>query len=194
MDHESAMAPVRGTRPNVGRSPVQPHRVDGEEIEPSVSEPMLNATQPAAVAEAGPADEPLEPWVSRHGLRVMPAYHRSPSARAPRVSLAMSTAPAASSRFTTVASSSIVWCSNPPAPQVVGYPLVARRSLAPHGSPCNGPRYLPAAMSRSASFACASARSSVRLMTQCNCGSSRLRRARYISVSAVEETLRVRTS
>jgi hypothetical protein len=40
---------------------VQPQRVDGDEIEPSVSEPMLNATQPAAVAEAGPADEPLDP-------------------------------------------------------------------------------------------------------------------------------------
>ena len=55
------MAPVRGTKPNVGRRPVQPQRVDGDEIEPSVSEPMLNATQPAAVADAGPAEEPLEP-------------------------------------------------------------------------------------------------------------------------------------
>jgi hypothetical protein len=55
------MAPVRGTNPKVGRKPVQPQRVEGEEMEPSVSEPMLKATQPAAVAEAGPADEPLEP-------------------------------------------------------------------------------------------------------------------------------------
>jgi hypothetical protein len=61
MLHESAIAPVRGTNPNVGRNPVHPHRVEGDEIEPSVSEPMLNATQPAAVAEAGPADDPLEP-------------------------------------------------------------------------------------------------------------------------------------
>jgi len=61
MLQESAMAPVRGTKPKVGRSPVQPQRVDGEEIEPSVSDPMLNATHPAAVADAGPADEPLEP-------------------------------------------------------------------------------------------------------------------------------------
>jgi len=61
MLQESAIAPVRGTRPNDGRRPVQPQRVEGEEIEPSVSEPMLNATHPAAVAEAGPADEPLEP-------------------------------------------------------------------------------------------------------------------------------------
>ena len=55
------MAPVRGINPKVGRKPVQPQRVEGEEIEPSVSELMLNATQPAAVADAGPADEPLEP-------------------------------------------------------------------------------------------------------------------------------------
>jgi hypothetical protein len=61
MLHESAIAPVRGTNPNVGRSPVHPQRVEGEEIEPKVSDPMLNATHPAAVAEAGPADEPLDP-------------------------------------------------------------------------------------------------------------------------------------
>jgi hypothetical protein len=61
MLQESAIAPVRGTNPNVGRSPVQPQRVEGEEIDPKVSDPMLNATHPAAVAEAGPAEDPLEP-------------------------------------------------------------------------------------------------------------------------------------
>jgi hypothetical protein len=61
MLQESAIAPVRGTNPNVGRSPVHPHRVEGEEIEPSVSLPMLKATHPAAVADAGPAEEPLDP-------------------------------------------------------------------------------------------------------------------------------------
>src|SRR2546430_3358885 len=72
MLQDSAIAPVRGTRPNEGRSPVHPQRVEGDEIEPSVSEPMLKATQPAAVADAGPAEEPLEPWWVFHGLRVMP--------------------------------------------------------------------------------------------------------------------------
>src|SRR5215470_19957950 len=104
MVHESAIAPVRGTSPNVGRSPVHPQRVEGEEIEPSVSEPMLKATHPAAVAEAGPADDPLEPCFVFQGFRVMPPNHLSPWARAPRVSFATSTAPAASRRFTTVAS------------------------------------------------------------------------------------------
>src|ERR1700679_1339201 len=56
-----AMAPVRGTKPKVGRRPVTPQRVEGEEMEPRVSEPMENATHPAAVADAGPAEDPLEP-------------------------------------------------------------------------------------------------------------------------------------
>ena len=155
MVQESAMAPVRGTKPNVGRKPVIPQRVDGDEMEPRVSDPMANATQPAAVAEADPAEDPLEPCCVFHGLRVMPPNHLSPWASAPSVSLATSTAPAASSRLTTVASSSIFWSSNPPAPHVVRYPLTARRSFAPHGNPCSGPRYFPAAISRSASLACA---------------------------------------
>src|SRR5947207_8587258 len=119
MLQESAMAPVRGMNPKVGRRPVVPQRVEGEEIEPKVSEPMLKATQPAAVAEAGPAEEPLEPCAGFHGLRVRPPYHLSPWASAPSVSLATSTAPALSSRWTTVASSSMTCFSKPPAPQVV---------------------------------------------------------------------------
>jgi len=55
IDQTSAIAPVRGTRPNVGRRPVTPFVDDGDEIEPSVSVPMANPTQPAAVAEPGPA-------------------------------------------------------------------------------------------------------------------------------------------
>src|SRR6478609_10579484 len=194
MVQESAMAPVRGTRPKVGRKPVVPQRVDGDEMDPSVSEPMAKATQPAAVAEAEPAEEPLDPCLVFQGLRVMPPNHLSPWASAPRVSLATSTAPAASRRLTTVASSSIFWSSNPPAPQVVLYPFTASRSLAPHGKPCKGPRYFPAAISRSASLACASARSSVSVITNFNSGSYRLSRAIYISVSAVDETFLPRTS
>src|SRR5579859_2995892 len=98
MLHDNAIAPLRGTRPNVGRSPVHPQRVDGDEIDPSVSDPMLNATHPAAVAEAGPADDPLEPCAGFHGFRVFPPNHTSPSASAPSVSFATNTAPAASRR------------------------------------------------------------------------------------------------
>src|SRR6202041_1146636 len=91
----SAMAPVRGTKPNVGRRPVTPQRVEGEEMEPSVSEPMAKGTQPAATALAGPAEEPLDPCSGFHGLRVRPPYQTSPIASAPSVSLATSSAPAA---------------------------------------------------------------------------------------------------
>src|SRR5678816_4139328 len=76
--HESAMAPVRGTRPNVGRKPLTPQVRAGDVIEPLVSEPMLKPTQPAAVAEAGPADEPLDPGLSCsgiHGLRAVSYTH-----------------------------------------------------------------------------------------------------------------------
>src|SRR5271163_2099472 len=108
MLQDSAIAPVRGTRPNVGRRPVQPQRVDGAEMDPSVSDPMLKATQPAAVADAGPAEEPLDPWSVFHGLRVIPPNQWSPMASAPSVNLAMRTAPAASRRSTTVALTSII--------------------------------------------------------------------------------------
>src|SRR5262245_21006737 len=102
--HESAIAPVRGTRPNVGRNPATPQVRDGDVIEPFVSEPMLKPTHPAAVADAGPADEPLDPVSGFHGFRVRSFHQRSPCASEPSVSLAMRIAPASSSRVTTGAS------------------------------------------------------------------------------------------
>ena len=59
-DQASTIPPARLTRPKVGRSALRPHSRAGETIEPDVSVPMPNATQPAAVADAGPADDPLE--------------------------------------------------------------------------------------------------------------------------------------
>src|ERR1700679_1885576 len=100
----SAIAPVRGTNPKVGRSPVQPQRVEGDEIEPSVSVPKAKPTHPAATALALPAEDPLEPCRLFHGLRVRAPNHRSPCASAPIESFATRTAPASSSRVTTVAS------------------------------------------------------------------------------------------
>jgi hypothetical protein len=55
------MPPYRLTRPNVGRRALSPHSVAGETIDPCVSVPIPNATHPAAVADEGPADEPLDP-------------------------------------------------------------------------------------------------------------------------------------
>ena len=93
----SVIAPVRLTVPKVGRNPVTPLRVEGDTIDPHVSEPIEKATIPAAVAEPGPAELPLEPCSRSQGLRVLPSNHTSPQARAPRLSLAINTAPASSS-------------------------------------------------------------------------------------------------
>src|SRR5947208_9269116 len=116
--HARAMHPARLMRPNVGRSPVAPQREQGETMLPSVSVPMANPTRPATVADADPADEPLEPCFGFHGLRVIPPNHMSPIASAPSESLATSTAPASSSRLTTVALASSICSLYGGAPQV----------------------------------------------------------------------------
>src|SRR5688500_20216301 len=90
------IAPYRLTRPYVGRSPVTPQRDDGETIEPSVSVPIENPTKPAAVADAGPGDEPLEPCCASsgcHGFSVTPSNHRAPCQRPTCYHLDQSTAP-----------------------------------------------------------------------------------------------------
>src|ERR1700758_756502 len=71
-DQHSVMAPVRGTRPNVARSPVTPQRIDGLTILPPVSLPIANPTSPAAVAAPGPALEPDDPSSSNQGFIVCP--------------------------------------------------------------------------------------------------------------------------
>src|ERR1700726_4285475 len=60
-DQHSVIAPVRATRPYVGRNPVNPHRMLGPTMLPPVSLPIANAPKPAAVAAPGPALEPDEP-------------------------------------------------------------------------------------------------------------------------------------
>src|SRR5262249_31013797 len=105
-----AMHPARLTRPKVGRSEELPHTRPGETMLPSVSLPRENPTSPAAVAQAGPAEEPLEPALGSQGLFVLRSpNHSSPQASAPSDSLATSTDPASSSRFATVAFVSNVW-------------------------------------------------------------------------------------
>jgi len=67
-------------------------------MEPNVSVPIENPTRPADVADADPADDPLEPCSRFHGFFVTPPNHLSPCASAPIDNLANSTAPAFSSR------------------------------------------------------------------------------------------------
>src|SRR5215467_6628471 len=138
-DQASTIPPYRLTRPNVGRSALNPHSRDGETIEPDVSVPMPNATHPAAVADDGPADDPLEPRRMSHGFFVRPRYHWSPCAKRPVASFATSTAPALRSRTTTSASSSMTRLSKSFEPHVVRTPFVEKRSFTPYGMPCSGP-------------------------------------------------------
>ena len=100
-DQHSVMAPVRATRPYVGRRPVVPQRIEGLTMLPPVSLPMAKPTSPAATAEPGPALDPEEPSSSSHGFMVWPPNQTSFSANAPMLNLASSTAPAAFSRSTT---------------------------------------------------------------------------------------------
>src|SRR3981081_1267557 len=93
-DQHRVIAPVRGTRPKVGRKPVTPHRMLGLTILPPVSLPIAKPTNPAAVAAPGPALEPDDPSSISHGFMVWPPNQISLSASAPRLSLATSTAPA----------------------------------------------------------------------------------------------------
>src|SRR5260370_9030616 len=61
MVQESAIAPWRLTRPYVGLRPVTPQYAAGVRIEPDVSEPIANATSPAATAAPAPHLEPPLP-------------------------------------------------------------------------------------------------------------------------------------
>src|SRR5687768_18540869 len=97
-----------------------PQRAAGKRMEPPVSDPIAKATRPAAVADADPADDPLDPCCGFHGLFVRPPAHWSPNASSPVVTLATSTAPASFNRLTTVASSSNICASSGFAPQRVG--------------------------------------------------------------------------
>src|SRR6185437_9488820 len=139
-DHASTIPPYRLTRPKVGRSALRPHSLDGETIDPDVSVPMPNATQPAAVADEGPADDPLDPRRVSQGFLVCPRYQLSPCAKRPVASFAMSTAPALRSLMTTSASSSMTRFSKSFDPHVVRTPLVENKSFTPYGIPWSGPR------------------------------------------------------
>src|SRR5215471_10708556 len=103
-DQQSVIAPVTGTRPKVGRSPVTPQRIAGLTMLPPVSLPMENATSAAAVAAPGPALDPEAPSSSNQGFIVWPPNQMSLSASAPRDSFANNTAPASFKRLTTAES------------------------------------------------------------------------------------------
>src|SRR5438067_2533152 len=98
------MTPWRLIRPKVGRSPVTPQVRDGPRIDPLVSVPIENPTQPAAVAEPGPAEDPPEPVDTLQGFRVIPPNQLAPCAISPEVNFAINTAPASRNISMTLAS------------------------------------------------------------------------------------------
>ena len=84
-----------------------PHIAAGWRIEPPVSEPSASGVMPAATATADPPLEPPGMRSSAHGLRDGPNAEFSvddPIANSSQLVLPTTTAPAASSRATTVAS------------------------------------------------------------------------------------------
>ena len=100
-------------------------------MDPWVSVPMAKATHPAAVADPGPAEDPLDPSSRFHGFRVWPRYQRSPRANSPVANLAASTAPALRRRTTISESSRVKRPLKSAAPHVVRVPDTEKRSFTP---------------------------------------------------------------
>src|SRR5579871_5056305 len=96
---------------------------------PPVSPPIENPPNPAAAAAPGPALDPDDPSSGSHGFIVCPPNQTTFSASAPRLSLAINTAPASCKRLTTAASSFGTRLRYGSAPQVVGMPAVSSKSL-----------------------------------------------------------------
>ena len=106
-------------------------------IEPQVSLPMANGTSPAPTADPGPLEEPPDQRPVSQGFSPAPVklasdcLYPSPPAISTIASFAASTAPASLSLTITVASASMTRSFMGAAPQLVGMPRVASRSLAP---------------------------------------------------------------
>ena len=149
-----------------------PLTLDGEMIEPRVSVPMAKPTSPAAVAEPGPAEDPLDAaalagprdsWSVR-GTSCRPARARpstaSPAAWRPRRAAARrpwrrSRGPAPGTARRPRSWECPWWRTGP---------------WRPTGCRAADPCSVPARISRSACAACSSARSSVSVTTQFSFG------------------------
>ena len=110
-------------------------------------------TRPATTAEVEPADEPLDSSSAFQGLGNAAEPLVPQGQRADR-QLGEEHAPAFLQPAGHSAWTSSDWSWWWAAPQVVFCPGTAMISFAPQGTPCRGPRYLPAAISASAFSAC----------------------------------------
>src|SRR6185312_14074259 len=106
-DEANAINPYRLTRPYVGRTPTTPQKPAGCRIDPPVSVPSAATANPAASAAAKPPLDPPGTRSSARGFFTAPYAEFSlelPMANSSQFSFPSSTAPAASSLATAVAS------------------------------------------------------------------------------------------
>src|SRR5690606_16480302 len=96
-----ALTPSVGTASKVGLAPTTPQNDAGRTIDPAVCVPIANGRMPAPTAAADPLDEPPGVRDVSCGLRVGPGWN---SANSVVTVLPSTTAPAARSRATAVAS------------------------------------------------------------------------------------------
>src|SRR5215207_2068546 len=132
------MSPYLLTVPYVGLTPTTPHSAAGWRIEPPVSLPKPTAAKPAATAAALPPDDPPGTRLVSCGFRVGPNAEFSvlePIANSSRFVLPTTTAPAARSRSTTVASYGGRHPSRMRDEHVVGIPRVHMLSFSATGTP-----------------------------------------------------------
>ena len=106
-DRQAGTTPVAGMTPRVGLTPTMPFSAAGTRPEPAVSVPRARSTRPSATATAEPELEPPEIRAGSQALRTAPYGLRVPTrpvANWSRLVLPRTTAPAARSRATAVAS------------------------------------------------------------------------------------------
>src|SRR5579871_5180112 len=130
-----------------------PHIEAGLRIEPPVSVPSAAGKNPAARPAPLPLDEPPGKCSRFHGLRAGGQGRSNdgpPTANSWVDSLPSSTPPAARSLAVTTASLRATLSANTLECAVVGTPATSTMSLSAYGTPWNGPRQRPAAISASA--------------------------------------------
>ena len=160
--------------------------------EPLRSEPISNATKPAATAAAAPPDDPPGARVTSQGLFVTPytglKLCQSASCCATLV-LPNTTAPANFRRDTAMLSACTGMPSVPGMPQVVGSPSMLKHSFTVIGSPSSAP-CSPRARALSAANAASRARAKSRTATAFSLASRDSTRAIAMSNNSTADTSR----